>query len=75
MAEETTTPRLRSTWEAAAPGWAKWEQVWAHAAADATDAMIGAAGVRPGMQVLDLACGAGSQTLRVAERVGRPALW
>ncbi|TDE08448.1 methyltransferase domain-containing protein [Jiangella asiatica] len=70
MVEETTTSRLRSTWEAAAPGWAKWEPVWARAAADATDTMIDEAGVRPGMQVLDLACGAGSQTLRVAERVG-----
>lgn len=70
MAEETTASRSRSIWEAAAPGWAKWEPVLAHATADATDAMIDAAGVQSGMHVLDLACGAGSQTLRVAERVG-----
>ena len=32
--------------------------------------MISAAGVEPGMKVLDVACGAGSQTLRAARRVG-----
>jgi len=36
----------------------------------ATDALIDMAGIRPGMRVLDLACGAGSQTIQVAKRVG-----
>jgi SAM-dependent methyltransferase len=38
--------------------------------AEATDVLLDMAGVRPGMRVLDLACGAGSQTLRAASRVG-----
>ena len=38
--------------------------------ADATEALIDMAGVRPGMRALDLACGAGAQTLRLAKRVG-----
>jgi ubiquinone/menaquinone biosynthesis C-methylase UbiE len=36
----------------------------------ATEAMLAMAGVKAGTRVLDLACGAGSQTLRAAQRVG-----
>jgi ubiquinone/menaquinone biosynthesis C-methylase UbiE len=36
----------------------------------ATETMLTMAGVGPGGHVLDLACGAGSQTLRAARRVG-----
>jgi ubiquinone/menaquinone biosynthesis C-methylase UbiE len=61
---------LRSTWESAAPGWAKWESVIAAGLADVTETMLDGARVAAGMRVLDLACGAGSQTLQAAERVG-----
>jgi ubiquinone/menaquinone biosynthesis C-methylase UbiE len=61
---------LRRTWESAAPGWARWEHVLAQGLADVTDAMLDMAGVDAGMRVLDLACGAGSQSLRAAARVG-----
>jgi ubiquinone/menaquinone biosynthesis C-methylase UbiE len=61
---------LRSTWESAAPGWARWEGVIAAGLADVTETMLDAARVGAGMRVLDLACGAGSQTLQAAERVG-----
>lgn len=61
---------LRNTWEAAAPGWAKWEHVFATGLSRATDTLIDAASIRPGMRVLDIACGAGSQSIRAAERVG-----
>lgn len=60
----------RDTWESAAPGWTKWEAVIAAGLVDATDAMLDMAGVDADMRVLDLACGAGSQTLKAAERVG-----
>jgi SAM-dependent methyltransferase len=36
----------------------------------ATDAMLAMAGVRPGARVLDVAAGAGDQTLDIAQRVG-----
>jgi SAM-dependent methyltransferase len=62
--------QLRRTWESAAPGWAKWEGLFAAGLADVTDTMLDMAGVAAGMRVLDLACGAGSQSLRAAERVG-----
>ena len=57
-------------WDSAAPGWAKWESALMGAAAEATEQMLDAANVEMGMRVLDLACGAGSQTIQAARRVG-----
>jgi SAM-dependent methyltransferase len=59
----------RRQWEAAAPGWAKWERVFASGLVEVTDAMLDIAGVEAGSLVIDLACGAGSQTIRAARRV------
>jgi ubiquinone/menaquinone biosynthesis C-methylase UbiE len=70
MADNTSKSELRDTWESAAPGWAKWERVFAASLSSATDALIDMAGIRPGMRVLDLACGAGSQSIQAAKRVG-----
>ncbi|MFE0759253.1 class I SAM-dependent methyltransferase [Inquilinus sp. NPDC058860] len=70
MADSTSKSELRNTWESAAPGWAKWEHVFATSLSGATDALIDMAGIRPGMRVLDLACGAGSQSIQAAMRVG-----
>jgi SAM-dependent methyltransferase len=70
MATGDIRAELRRTWEAAAPGWARWEGVFAAGLAEATETMLDMAGVAAGMRVLDLACGAGSQSLRAAERVG-----
>lgn len=64
------TADIRRQWEGAAPGWARWEATVAAWMEPATDAMLSLAGVNAGARVLDLACGAGSQTLRAAERVG-----
>lgn len=61
---------IRQQWEGAAPGWARWETTVAAWMEPATDAMLALAGVGAGARVLDLASGAGSQTLRAAERVG-----
>jgi SAM-dependent methyltransferase len=60
----------RRQWDQAAPGWN------AHAAqirqwlAPATEAMLEMADVRRGARVLDVAAGAGDQTLDIARRVG-----
>jgi ubiquinone/menaquinone biosynthesis C-methylase UbiE len=70
MAGNTSKFELRSTWESAALGWAKWEHVFTTGLSSATETLIDAAGVRPGMRVLDLACGAGSQSIEAAKRVG-----
>jgi len=68
MAGNTLKSELRDTWESAAPGWARWEHVFAASLSNATDALIDMAGIRPGMRVLDIACGAGSQTIQAAIR-------
>jgi len=68
--DEMSKLELRRTWEAAAPGWAKWEQAIATALSGATDTLLDMAAISPGMRVLDLACGAGSQTIQAAKRVG-----
>lgn len=62
---------FRKQWEGAAPGWAKWEDKIARWMEPATEAMLEMAGIVPGAKVLDLASGAGSQTLRAAQRVGK----
>lgn len=60
----------RALWDTHAEGWngsaAKIRQ-WLRAA---TDAMIEMAAIKPGMRVLDVAAGAGDQTLDIARRVG-----
>lgn len=65
-----TISELRNTWEAAASGWAKWEPTISAGLVNATEAMIDMAGIRPGMRVLDVGCGAGFLSLEAAERVG-----
>jgi precorrin-6B methylase 2 len=61
---------IRQQWEGAAPGWAKWEATIDTWMEPVTEVMLGMAGVDAGARVLDLASGAGSQTLRAARRVG-----
>jgi hypothetical protein len=70
MAGNTSKVELRNTWESAAPGWAKWERVFSAGLSSVTDALIDMAGIRSGMRVLDLACGAGSQSIQAAKCVG-----
>ncbi len=62
---------VRRQWEAAAPGWARWEPTVAAWMEPATEAMLDMAAVDAGAHVLDLACGAGSQTLDAARRLGQ----
>ena len=61
----------RRQWDQAASGWnAHTAQIreWLQ---PATEAMLEMAGVRRGARVLDVAAGAGDQTLDIAQRVGR----
>ncbi len=70
MAENPNTSELRDTWEMAAPGWAKWEHIFADGFSQATDTLIEMSSISRGMRVLDVACGAGSQSVEVAKHVG-----
>jgi len=67
--EDMKTADIRTEWEGAAPGWARWDVTIATWMEPATIAMLGMAGVEAGARVLDLASGAGSQTLRAAQKV------
>ena len=61
---------VRTHWDAAARGWDAYSpeiRAWLRST---TDAMIAMADVMPGARVLDVAAGAGDQTLTIAERVG-----
>jgi SAM-dependent methyltransferase len=64
------TTAARGHWEAAAPGWARWETTIATWMEPATQTMLDLAAVRAGARVLDIACGAGGQTLAAARRAG-----
>jgi ubiE/COQ5 methyltransferase family len=58
------------TWESAAAGWAKWEGVFSAGLSGVTDTLIDMAAIQPGMRILDVARGAGSQSIQAAKRVG-----
>lgn len=70
MGDEVSNSELRDTWEAAAPGWAKWERAFSAGLKGVTADLLDMAGVAAGARVLDIACGAGAQTLEAARRVG-----
>lgn len=64
---KTTT---RAQWEDAAAAWHRWGPTLEDWLGPATEVMLDAAGVAPGGRVLDVAAGAGGQSLAAARRVG-----
>jgi SAM-dependent methyltransferase len=64
--KETT----KQQWQAAAEAWHRWGSVLATWLGPATETMLDMAGVGSGSRVLDVAAGAGEQTLVTARRVG-----
>ena len=64
---KTTT---RAQWENAADAWHRWGPFLGEWLGPATEQMLDLARVRTGSRVLDVAAGAGEQTLRAAHRVG-----
>jgi SAM-dependent methyltransferase len=60
----------RNQWEKAAEGWNDHTPAIRAWLRNATDAMLDMAGVKPRARVLDVAAGAGDQTLDIAARVG-----
>lgn len=57
-------------WQEAAKAWNDWGQVLGTWLGPATEAMLDMARVKPGTHVLDVAAGAGEQSLTAAHRVG-----
>lgn len=64
---KTTT---RRQWEEYASGWNDWAPLLEAWLGDATERMLDLAGVATGSRVVDLAAGAGGQSIRAAQRVG-----
>jgi SAM-dependent methyltransferase len=60
----------RAQWEDAAAAWHRWGPTIEDWLAAATERMLDAAGVTTGSRVLDVAAGAGGQSLAAARRVG-----
>jgi len=60
----------RAQWEDAAEAWHRWGPAIESWLGTATEAMLDAAGITTGSRVLDVAAGAGGQTLAAARRVG-----
>ena len=60
----------RAQWQDAAEAWHRWGSFLGTWLGPSTEAMIEMAGITQGSRVLDVAAGAGEQSLRVAERVG-----
>ena len=62
--------QVRQEWTAGAVAWRKWHSQFVVQTRAATDVLVQAAQVTPGMQVLDLASGTGEPALTLAEAVG-----
>ncbi|HEX8680499.1 MAG TPA: class I SAM-dependent methyltransferase [Chthoniobacterales bacterium] len=60
----------REQWQTAADAWHEWSPTLADWLGSATELMLDMAGVSAGSRVLDVAAGAGEQTLATARRVG-----
>jgi len=60
----------RQQWDAAAVAWDRWNPLLREWLGEATELMLDMAGVRLDSRVLDVAAGAGDQTLQAAARVG-----
>ena len=59
----------RAQWETAAEAWDRWAPLLARWLGPATEAMLDMAAVQRGTRVLDVAAGAGEQTLAAARKV------
>ncbi len=64
---KTTT---RQQWEDYASGWSNWAPLLESWLGEATERMLDLAGVKPGSRVLDVAAGAGGQSIAAGRRVG-----
>lgn len=62
----------RDQWDGAAAAWDAWGQVLEEWLGAATETMLDLANVAEGSRVLDVAAGAGGQSLAAARRAGRP---
>lgn len=60
----------RTQWDGAAEAWSRWSPLLARWLGPATETMLDMTGIQNGSRVLDVAAGAGEQTIAAARRVG-----
>lgn len=79
MSQTTTTPQFDAVkykntthdqWQAAAEAWYRWSPTLNQWLGKATDKMLEMAGITEGQRVLDIAAGAGEQSITAAKKVG-----
>ena len=70
MKAQTSAHATAVAWDDAAQGWDQHSALIRDWLREATAAMLDAAAIAPGAEVLDVAAGAGDQTLDIAQRVG-----
>jgi SAM-dependent methyltransferase len=68
--DDAAKDAMRQQWDRMAQGWSDSSAVIRPWLCDATQAMLTMAGVKPDAHVLDVAAGAGDQTIDIAKRVG-----
>jgi len=60
----------RQQWESAAEAWDRWRPLLSEWLGPVTETMLDMVGIREGSRVLDVAAGAGEQTIAIARRIG-----
>jgi ubiquinone/menaquinone biosynthesis C-methylase UbiE len=70
MVPAVESPMPDQPWDKAAEGWSRHSSIVTSWLREVTGAMLSAAGIAEGMRVLDVAAGAGGQTIEIARRVG-----
>jgi ubiquinone/menaquinone biosynthesis C-methylase UbiE len=77
--ETLTTPQFDAAkykettfeqWQSAAEAWYRWSPAINRWLGEATNTMLNMAGIAPGQRILDIAAGAGEQSVAAAKRVG-----
>ncbi len=77
---ETRTPQFdpvkyksstRDQWQTAAEAWYRWSPALNRWLGDSTEKMLEMAGIKPGSRVLDIAAGAGEQSIAAAKKAGK----
>ncbi len=67
---EQIKQNLLRQWNAVAPAWQQWWDIWQSATQPISERLVALAGVQPGHRVLDIATGLGEPALTAAQRVG-----